>query len=80
MNEAIKSTMMSSGWLEIRRKLDDKMNGLRMAKNISKKKQYQDIAIEALGKAYAYRTLERWLKELDGISNTKKMEPIKRFI
>jgi hypothetical protein len=73
-NQAIKSTMMSGGWKDIRNLLEGKINGLKLPENISKNMSYNDIAIHTLGKAYARKTIKRWLKELDKISNEKEWE------
>jgi hypothetical protein len=80
MNLNIKATMATGGWQEIRQMLENKKNGLRLPKNVNKNKDYKNIAIETLGKAYAVRIIDRWLKELDGINNVKQGEVKKRLI
>jgi hypothetical protein len=79
-NENIKSALMSTGWQEIRQHLERKIDLLKLPENISKNMSYNDIAIHALGKAYARKTIKRWLKELDIIASNKEWEKPKRFI
>lgn len=72
--------MSTQGWKEMRAIMEMKIASLRMPKNISKKKDYSNIAIEVIGKAYAVRTVERWLKELDAIDGRREVIKNKPFI
>ena len=77
--ENVKSTMASQGWAEIEDYLRAKLADIRLAKNISKNKSFQDIAIDTLAKGKAARLVERTLTELKQMTGPAP-EPTKPFI
>lgn len=74
MNEAIKQTLNTPGWQFIEEMIKSKITEVRLARNINKKRSYNDLAIDVLSKSRAANKMLSILKKLDSIKNQKQLE------
>lgn len=71
-NELIRQTLASKGWEYIEAMIREKVVDVRLARNINKKKRYEDIAIDVLAKAKAANKMLDILRRLERIKNEKE--------
>lgn len=73
--QMIFETVDSKGFKLIMEAINDAILSLRLPKNVDRKRNFRDIAIQTLGKSYAVRKMEKVMKQIYDIKPIKKKEP-----
>lgn len=73
-NNYVRQTLQTEGWNIIEGYIKEKISELRLARNINKKKRYEDIAIEVLAKAKAANKMYSLLKRLERIKQDNEVK------